>query len=71
MKTKNGFDDGEINRIDPDKLYRIPTVARILGCHPDTAYRIPASRLRRTKVGPRRGLTRVRGRDLLDYLGIA
>lgn len=54
--------------INPDRLYTTPQAAKILGLHPDTVYRIPRSLLRRTRVGPRRGRTKIRGSDLLAYL---
>ena len=54
--------------INPDRLYTVPEVAAILALHPNTVYTIPEQLLRRTRVGPRRGRTKVRGRDLLAYL---
>lgn len=54
--------------INPDRLYETPDVAELLGLHPDTVYRIPPSLLRRTRVGPKRGRTKIKGQDLLDYL---
>lgn len=57
-----------VETINPDRLYTVPQVAEILDLHPNTVYSIPEQLLRRTRVGPRRGRTKVRGRDLLAYL---
>ena len=54
--------------IKPHGLYDTPDVARILGLHPDTVYRIPRELLRRTPVGPRGGRTKILGSDLLKYI---
>lgn len=54
--------------VHPDRLYTTNEVAEMLGLHPDTVYRIPRALLRRTAVGPHGGRTKIRGRDLLDYL---
>lgn len=58
----------ETLNINPNRLYETSAVADLLGLHPDTVYRIPPSQLRRTRVGPRRGRTKILGQDLLDYL---
>ncbi len=60
--------DGDEGPIDPNRLYTMAEVARILRMVLDTAYRIPESQLTRTRVGPRGGLTLVMGSDLLRYL---
>lgn len=54
--------------IDIERLYTTAEAALILDLHPDTVYRIPEAALRRTRVGPRYGRTRIAGQDLLDYL---
>lgn len=54
--------------INPHGLYDTAGVAKILGLHPDTVYRIPRALLRRTPVGPRGGRTKIMGSDLLLYL---
>ena len=54
--------------INPHGLYATADVARILGLHPDTVYRIPRAVLRRTPVGPRGGRIKIMGSDLLLYL---
>lgn len=51
-----------------DRLYTSAEAAEILHLHVDTVYRIPPSRLRRTKVGPRGGRTKILGADLIHYL---
>lgn len=60
-----GSEPGPIN---PDRLYRVPEAARIMDLHPKTVYAIPESLLKRTRVGPRRGSVRIRGRDIESYL---
>lgn len=54
--------------IDPDRLYRVPEAAELLDLHPKTVYAIPEKMLKRTRVGPKRGSVRIRGRAILDYL---
>jgi excisionase family DNA binding protein len=54
--------------IHPERLYTTSEVARVLGLHPDTVYRISSALLRRTRIGPKGGRTRVRGADLIRYL---
>lgn len=57
------------HEINPDRLYTAAEVAELLGgIHRDTVYRIPDRLLTRTRVGPRRGITRFRGRAVLDYI---
>lgn len=63
------------DRIHPDALYAAKAVAVLLAptggkpLHVDTVYRIPERHLPKTRVGPRRGRTLYRGRDILRYLG--
>lgn len=57
-----------LESVHPDRLYTTNEVAQMLGLHPDTVYRIPRSLLRRTAVGPAGGRTKIRGRDLLNYV---
>ena len=63
--TSPTVDQQEIN---PHGLYATADVAKILGLHPDTVYRIPRAVLRRTPVGPRGGRIKIMGSDLLLYL---
>lgn len=58
----------ESTAIDPDRLYRVPEAAELLDLHPKTVYAIPERMLKRTRVGPKRGSVKFRGRDLLTYL---
>jgi len=58
-------------QIHQERLYTTKEVAEILGLHTDTVYRIPSALLRRTRIGPRGGRTKVLGADLLRYLGRA
>lgn len=57
-----------VTTIDPDRLYRVPEAAELLDLHPKTVYAIPERLLHRTRVGPKRGSVRIRGRDMLNYL---
>jgi hypothetical protein len=51
------------------RLYHVPWVAGYLGLAIDSVYRMVArGRLRRTAVGPALGSTRIRGRDLIEFL---
>jgi hypothetical protein len=58
-----------------DRLYDVDDVRIILRpkkpMHPDTVYRIPERLLPKTRVGPNRGCTMWKGRDLMRYLGIS
>jgi hypothetical protein len=60
--------------LHPDRLYDVEEVRVILRpkkpMHPDTVYRIPERVLPKTRVGPNRGSTMWKGRDLMRYLGI-
>jgi hypothetical protein len=60
--------------LHPDRLYDVQEVRVILRpkkpMHPDTVYRIPERVLPKTRVGPNRGSTMWKGRDLMRYLGI-
>lgn len=62
-------DEGATMMIIPDRLYTTAEVAELIDVHLKTAYAIPEKLLRRTRVGPKLGKVRVRGRDLLAYLG--
>lgn len=63
------MEDQTLDAVHPARLYSMAEVAKIVGIHPDTAYRIPRTLLKRTPIGPRGGRTKVLGRDLLAYLG--
>jgi hypothetical protein len=58
----------DVEVIHPERLYDARTAAELLGIHRDTLYRIPDRLLPRSRVGPRRGRTKFRGRALIEYL---
>lgn len=60
--------EAEAVEIHPERLYSAKQVAAFLGCARDTVYRIPDRLLPRSRVGPRRGMTKFRGRAVLAYL---
>lgn len=64
----------QVPELHPDRLYGVEEVRVILRpnrpMHPDTVYRIPERLLPKTRVGPSRGSTMWKGRDLMRYLGI-
>lgn len=54
--------------LHPERLYDAKTVAAYLGIHRDTLYRIPDRLLPRSRVGPNRGRTKFKGRNILAYV---
>lgn len=54
--------------LHPERLYDAKEVAKYLGIHRDTLYRIPDRLLKRSRVGPRRGRTKFKGRDVNAYI---
>jgi len=54
-------------QLNPERLYDASQIAEYFGIHRDTLYKIPDRLLPRTRVGPRRGRTKFKGRDVLAY----
>lgn len=60
-----------LDRVHPDRLYTAEQVGQALGLHPNSVYRLGQTpRLPKVSLGPRGGLTRFRGREVLRYAGM-
>lgn len=54
--------------LHPERLYDAKAVAEYLGIQRDTVYKISDRHLKRTRIGPSRGRTKFRGRDVIAYI---
>lgn len=71
MTNKLAREPLTLDRVHPDRLYTAGEAAEALDLHPNSIYRLGQTvMLPKVPLGPRGGITRFRGRDILRYARI-